>query len=84
MFHSIQFTRSEFYLYSRTHLQKLEIPSVCRVKRSVYTQQCLAVYTSSASKNAGVQRVKTPVKTPLKWEKQRGRVTFECVGVHLG
>ncbi len=52
-------------MYSCTRSQKLEISSVLRVKRSVYTQQCLAVYTTVASKNIGVQRVKTPVKTRL-------------------
>ncbi len=36
-----------------------------QVKRSVYTQQHLAVYMSVASKNTGMQRVKTPVKTPF-------------------
>ncbi len=29
-------------------------------------RQHLAIYTSVASKNAGVRRVKTPVETPLK------------------
>ncbi len=31
----------------------------------MYTRQRLAIYTSVASKNASVQQVKTPVKTPL-------------------
>ncbi len=34
-------------------------------KSSVYTQQRLAVYMSVASKDAGMQRVKTTVKIPL-------------------
>ncbi len=65
MLHAVQFTRSESHLYSHTHLQKLEISSMWRVKCSLYTRQSLAVYTSIASKNGGVQRVKTPVKTTL-------------------
>ncbi len=51
-------------VHSYSCSQKLEISSVQRVKCSVY-MLCLAIYTSIASKNAGVQRVKTLVKTPL-------------------
>ncbi len=65
MLRAVQFTCSTSHLYSRMHLQKLEILSVYQVKRSVDMQQHLVVYTSVASKNAGVKRVKTPVKTPL-------------------
>ncbi len=57
----------QVHLYSRS--QKLKISSVQQVKHSVYTRQHLAVYMSVASKNAGVQRVKTLVKTPLLQEK---------------
>ncbi len=32
-------------------------------------RQRLTVYTSVASKNVGVQRIKTPMKTPLLWVK---------------
>ncbi len=60
----VQFTH-ESHLYLHTHSQKLEISSVQRVKRSVNMRQHLAVYTCVVSKNAGVQRVKTPAKTPL-------------------
>ncbi len=61
MLHAIQFTCSKSHLYS----QKLENLSVQRVKCRVNTRQRLAVFTSVAGKNTGVQRVKTPVKTPL-------------------
>ncbi len=36
-----------------------------RVKCIVNTRQCLAIYTSVASKNVGMQQIKKPVKTPL-------------------
>ncbi len=65
MLHAVQFTHCESYLYSRTRSQKLEISSVYRVKRSVNMRHHLAVYTSVASKNASMQRVKMRMKTPL-------------------
>ncbi len=49
----------------RVHATAFSHLHIARKKRSVYTRQHLAVYTSVASKNAGVQRVKTPVKTLL-------------------
>ncbi len=63
MLHTVQFTPSDSHLYSRS--QKLEISSVKRVKCSVNRRQRLAIYTGVAGKNASVQQVKTPVKTPL-------------------
>ncbi len=65
MLHAIQFTRNKSHLYSRMRSQKLKISTMWRVKHSLNTQQHLAIYTSVASKNAGMQRVKTPMKTLL-------------------
>ncbi len=65
MLHVIQFRYSESHLYSHTRSQKLAILSEKRVKCIVNTRQRLAIHTSIASKNTGVQRVKTPVKTFL-------------------
>ncbi len=65
MLHAIQFTHSESHLYSCLRSQKLEILSVKRLKPSVNTRQLSAVYTSVANKNAGMQRVKTPVRNTL-------------------
>ncbi len=50
---------------AKYYASPVHIPYGRRVKRSVYTQQCLPIYTSVASKNAGVWREKIPVKTPF-------------------
>ncbi len=85
MLHAVQFTHSESHFYSCTCSQKLEILSTWRVKYSVNMRQHLAFYTSVASKNTGVQRVKTPVKTPLLKIQNKNRkfktTNSDCNGV---